>query len=185
MSFVLKTVLPVAVLTAFGVGACKSVDDPVPSDECEAYCEAWENKASASFDELFESSADCESDCMGDFESAIDEISECDEKMTDYMDCLSTSSQTDADDSCEEQRKDFMECADGVAGGPCDKLEYLVGTTLETACADYPDCSACDYGTATSTPGPTDEECQEIIDAFDADAIIEAYQTICEAETDG
>ena len=185
MGAALKMVLPVAVLIALGIGSCKRVGDPVASDACGVYCEEWQSEASDSFDELYDSIGDCETDCMGDFDGVIEEISECDDKMTDYMDCLSVASQLEEQDPCADERQNFMDCADGVAGGPCDRYLYTVLKDIEAVCADHPDCSFCEDDPSTSTGESDDDVCQDALDVYDSDAIIEAYQTICEAEANG
>jgi hypothetical protein len=57
----------------------------------------------------------------------------------------------------------------------------MVQADIDAVCADYPDCSIC--APVEEGEGEADDEaCQEAIDAYDSDAVIEGFTLLCEME---
>lgn len=71
---------------------------------------------------------------------------------------------------------------DDAASGPCEELADAYQDALDTVCDDFPDCSICEAVEEGEGEEPTDEECQEYLDAFDEQATIDMYTMVCEAE---
>ena len=70
---------------------------------------------------------------------------------------------------------------DGAGGGPCDDLADAYQAAMDEVCADFPDCEmVCDPATEGEGEEPTDEECQELLDAFDHDATVELFTLGCD-----
>jgi hypothetical protein len=67
-------------------------------------------------------------------------------------------------------------------GGPCDELADAIQALIDEVCEDYPDCSICEPVEEGEGEQPTDAECQELLDEFDADAMLEMYETLCDME---
>jgi hypothetical protein len=76
----------------------------------------------------------------------------------------------------------FVACGDDDSGGPCDELADAVQADIDTVCADYPDCSICEPVEEGEGEEPTDEQCQEYLDAYDSAAMVDTYTTLCEME---
>ena len=71
---------------------------------------------------------------------------------------------------------------DDAASGPCEELADAMQDAIDTVCDDFPDCSLCEAVEEGEGETPTDDECQELLDAFDAQAMIDLWTTGCEAE---
>lgn len=71
---------------------------------------------------------------------------------------------------------------DDGGGGPCDDLADAYQAAMDEVCGDYPDCSLCEAAEEGEGEEPTDEECQEALDAFDHDTTVEGFVALCELE---
>lgn len=70
---------------------------------------------------------------------------------------------------------------DSGGGGPCDEYAQMVQDDIDAVCADFPDCSICEP--AEEGEGEADDEaCQQAIDEYDSDAMIDLLTMACEAE---
>ena len=98
----------------------------------------------------------------------------CDDDGTwDECDCGSADTDVDTDSDTDSDTE----------YGPCDELADAVQETIDEACETWPDCSLCEpIDTDNGGEMPTDEECQEALDSYDHDAMLELYLMACEAE---
>jgi len=74
-------------------------------------------------------------------------------------------------------------CDDDDAGGPCEEYADMVQDDIDTVCGDFPDCSICEPVEEGEGEGEADEDaCQAAIDAYDSEAMISTFTTLCELE---
>jgi hypothetical protein len=104
----------------------------------------------------------------------------CDDDGTwDDCDCGGGDSDTDVDTDADSDSDSDSDTEDG----PCDELIALYEEIFEEVCAEFPDCSICEEDMIdTDAEQPSDEECQEALDEFDYDAVIDLFYMVCEQE---
>jgi len=79
-------------------------------------------------------------------------------------------------------RDDWSADGDGGIMGPCDELYGTTVAAIDEVCVAYPDCSLCDYPFTFGDMQLTDQECQELLDQWDVEDLIEGYTMMCEME---